>query len=289
LSPDLGHAHRGYAYQDLVSAFILADGLVKGHRTTVDTKVHALDIFDDLCTQDQHRLIRRQLKSGDPGKRLQLSYLKTQQSETRIDQLIRSFKGDPVPASEYRLCVTWKVDHADPIMEFLSPCEAESTFSPHRGKPFRLRPEIIWPASHASGWGPLRSATDISREDLVRFCDVFLLEAECPLASLDLEKPGPLEAFLIDKLNQEVGIGKYPNHHLEGTEAAALLITLATRARIQHQVIRASDTMSFLSLRTDYGRVAQRFPINELVLVKTDELFADLKKHAKQNSHLIVT
>jgi hypothetical protein len=127
----------------LVSAFILADGLVKGHRTTVDTKVHALDIFDDLCTQDQHRLIRRQLKSGDPGKRLQLSYLKTQQSETRIDQLIRSFKGDPVPASEYRLCVTWKVDHADPIMEFLSPCQVESTFSPHRGNPDTGKP--FWP------------------------------------------------------------------------------------------------------------------------------------------------
>jgi hypothetical protein len=289
LSPDLGQAHKGYAYQDLVSAFLLADGLIKGHKTTVDTKLHALDIFDDISTEDQHRRVRRQFKSGTPQRLLQLSDLKTQRSETRIDQLIRSVKADPTPASEYRLCVTWKVDLTDPITEFLVPFEAESTFGPHKTKIFKLRLQMIWPASQPPTWDALSFATDLSKEDLVGFCDRFLIETDCPLASLNLEQIGPLETLLIRKLNQEIGIGKYPNDHLEPVEAVALLITLGTRARIQHQVVHSHNTISFLGLRTDYGRVAQRFPVNENLLVKTDALLADLKKKAKKSSRLIVT
>jgi hypothetical protein len=289
LSPDLAQAHKGYAYQDLVAAFLFADGLVKAHKTIVDTKLHALDVFDDISTEDQHKLVRRQFKSGTAERLLQLSDLRTLRSDTRIDDLIRSAKADPITASEYRLCVTWKVDLADPITELLVPCDAESTFGPHRTKVFKLRSEVIWPASESSAWEAINSATDISKKDLVGFCDRFILETECPPASLDLQEIGPLETLLVRKLNQEIGIGKYPNDHLEPLEAVALLVTMGTRARIQHQTVQAQNTISFLGLRTDYGRVAQRFPVNEEVLVKTDALLSSLKEKAKKSSRLVVT
>jgi len=287
--PDLGHAHKGYAFQDLVSAFIFADGLVNEYTTRVDSKIHSLDVFDDLTTENSRRSIRRQIKTGDSSRTLQIEDLKTQQADTRLDDLIRSVKGDPVVASEYRLCVTWKIDSADPIMKFLEPVQAETTFGPHKSTVFRLRADLIWPASQPPIWQCLKSATDIFREDLLYFSSLFSLEAECPFGSLNLDQPGPLELLVFQKLSQEVGIGRYPNNELGPVEAAALLITLATRARVEHQPISARDCVSLLALRTDYGRVAQRFPINKNFLVKTESLLAELTRLANRSSKLVVT
>jgi AAA ATPase domain len=289
VSPDLASAHRGYAHQDAVSAFLLADGLVTGNETTIDSKLHSADLFDDVGTRGKTGLTRRQLKFGAADRVLTLEDLNTQKSDARLDDLIRSFKGDHGGVSEYRVCVTWKVDQTDPIMEFLTPSEVESTFRPHRTKPFRLRPEIIWPISQAPLWSSLRKASDIDREDFVRFCAIFVLEADCPTASLNLQAPGPLEALLFDKMNREVGIGRYPNDHIEPLEAVASLILLATRARTEHLTIRPKTVISTLRLRTDYGRVAQRFPVNESVRINTETLLDDLQTAAGRSNRLVVT
>src|SRR5207302_2550407 len=249
-----------------------------------------LDIFDDISTKDLIEQVRRQFKTSvDPDRVLQLRDLCTNQSNTRIDDLVRSFKGDPEHTSEYRLCVTWRVDPSEALMEFLEPISSESSFQPHRTRLFRLRCELVWPPSERSAWEPLRQAADISRADFVSFCGRFVLEAECPTASLDLTGPGRLERLLIDKLAQEVGIGRYPNDSLGLPEAAAMLVTLATKARALHETVFPSETVKYLGLRTDYGRVAQQFPVDGKVLVNTDTLLADLMSCVTQQKCVLAT
>src|SRR5437879_7153579 len=143
---------------------MLADGLIRNQSIRVDLKIHPLDIFDDISTKDLIEQVRRQFKTSvDPDRVLQLRDLCTNQSNTRIDDLVRSFKGDPEHASEYRLCVTSTVDPSEALMEFLEPISSESSFQPHRTRLFRLRCELVWPPSERSAWEPLRQAADISR------------------------------------------------------------------------------------------------------------------------------
>ena len=60
----LAAAHKGYFYQDIVTAYFLARSLVEPVRsTTVDAKLHGDDRFDDLLiTADDGKAVRRQFK-----------------------------------------------------------------------------------------------------------------------------------------------------------------------------------------------------------------------------------
>jgi hypothetical protein len=100
-------------------------------------------------------------------------------------------------------------------------------------------------------------------------CKRFRLELEYPKASLDLASPGPLESILFDTLGRRIGIGIFPNENLQVFDAAANLINFATLARAGQRTVKPSDTIQRLRLRTDYGRIAQQFPINTSVLVQS--------------------
>ena len=106
----------------------------------------------------------------------------------------------------------------------------------------------------------------LSREDVVSFCERFVIEVSLPPASLDLTAPGPLERLLLGLLSDQVGIGRYPNHDRDVVDASALAIHVASTARAAGDTLRPSDVAKRLKLRTDFGRVAQAFPIDEAVL-----------------------
>jgi len=287
---DLSGAHRGYAYQDLVTAYLLANALLKDLTVIVDVKTHPADLFDDISTKDQNHQVRRQFKTSlDTSRALQLRDLSTAQSNTRIDDLIRSFKADIEPATEYRLCATWRIDPQEALMQFLEPASAESSFHPHATKLYRIRHAQIWPSTGNPIWEPLTEAADISREDFALFCGRFIIEAECPTASLDLAAPGRLERLLFDKLAQEVGVGRYPNDGFGLPETAAMLVTLATKARARHETISPADIIKHLGLRTDYGCVSQEFPMDETILVHTDTLLSRLMASVRSHESVIAT
>lgn len=60
----LAAAHKGYLYQDIVTAYFLARSLVEPvQSTTVDAKFHSADRFDDLLSVGTDRTkIRRQFR-----------------------------------------------------------------------------------------------------------------------------------------------------------------------------------------------------------------------------------
>jgi hypothetical protein len=119
----LSAAHRGYAYQDLVTAYLLVRALVHQHEAViVDRKTVEDDRFDDLEVTANGTRIRRQLKSSlNPDVALKLQDFTGHASSLRFDRLVQTFTHAGMDAAdEYRLCATWQAPViADAFVRFI--------------------------------------------------------------------------------------------------------------------------------------------------------------------------
>lgn len=270
----LGAAHRGYAYQDLVTAYLLVRTLAgRFDSVTVDRKAVTDDRFDDLETTSSSFRVRRQLKSStDPSAALGFSDFNSFGSSLRFDRLVNTMIAEGSQfADEYRLCVTWQPPKAtDALSELLVASSDSSTFTGLHTKTFRVDASKLWPPGGQPTFTGLRQAPEgsvrVTREEVVCFAQRFVIEASLPPASLDLSDPGALERALLAMLSDEIGIGRYPNHDREAVDAAALAIYVASTARVAGETLRAVDISQRLQLRTDFGRISQAFPIDKSIL-----------------------
>ena len=124
----LGVAHRGYVYQDLVTAYLLMVSLVHGKQSVVvDKKIVADDRFDDVEVNVSGSRVRRQIKSSENANRpLSFSDFSSNAVSLRIDRLVATFLAEGTGhANEYRLCATWSAPEvSDQILPLLVPANA---------------------------------------------------------------------------------------------------------------------------------------------------------------------
>jgi hypothetical protein len=85
-------AHRGYEYQDLLTAMRMVDMLLGRLRVThVDEKLFSGDLFDDLTTIDNHDLRERfQFKHRDVPCNLPIDVLTTPRRDLKLDAVLAS-------------------------------------------------------------------------------------------------------------------------------------------------------------------------------------------------------
>ena len=288
----LGAAHEGYFYQDLATAYFLAEGLVRQvERITVDRKEYEGDLFDDLTVHDGSRIVRRQFKYREHVDReLQAKDFTTRISRLRIDDVVRCYKraGDS-PADEYRICTRWTKPEDTDLADLLAPSEAAPSFNGYQSRLFRLRAELIWPSNGEPIWGPLRDSEDFSRADFLAFAERLVIELECPGMSQDPFNPGPLENLLLHVLKERIGVGRWPNQDLRGEDAALRLIVRATDARTHSETLACRDIETALHIRTDFGRVAQQFPLDRRQLVSREVFRASLRERILSNRIVVLT
>lgn len=272
---NLAAAHKGYFYQDIVTAYFLAWSLVERvQSTTVDAKFHASDRFDDLfVVWDDGTKVRRQFKHSDSLTAFERSFLTSETYNLRLDQLIKSWQSDPakVRATEYRVCVTWCMPTSEENRRLLKDSTVPSSFA-GQSRCFQLDADVIWPKR---GQPQFKCLKDAKRAEFVAFARRLIIELECPQASLDLDHPGPMEQLLLRVLSDRVGFGRYPNQQRGPIEAAAQLILLACRKRgadLAHSTLTPDAIVAELGLITDYGRIAQQFPFKSDVFVSLTEL-----------------
>jgi hypothetical protein len=257
-------AHKGYEYQDSACAYFFAASLLEGfEQVVVDRKVVVGDRFDDLSVWQHGREIRRQFKSSEDVQRsFVLADLTTTRSDTRIDDLVRSYQRAGInAATEYRLCTTWLLPNDASLSTLLEPIKAEPSFHGHSTKMFRLQAEAIWPDGQGPLWSALLKATDLTREEFINFANRFVIELECPAASRSVFKPGPLENLLLDLLTQSIGIGRYPHQNRAAADVAAVLQRYASRSRSEGKTVRPTDVEHELQLNKNFGHVEQEFPL----------------------------
>lgn len=272
----LGAAHRGYMYQDLVAAFLLVRALVERFESVVvDRKAVDDDRFDDIEVTAAGSRIRRQVKSSvDASTALSFSDFNSTGSSLRFDRLVNTMTAEGTQAAdEYRLSATWAPPTGmDELARLLVASDDPSTFPGYATKTFRLDANALWPEGGKPILTPLQhapaGARGLTRGDVMRFCERFVIEVSLPPASLDLTAPGPLDRLLLGLISEQIGIGRYPNHDRDVVDVAALAIHVASSARMVGETLQPSDVAQRLQLHTDFGRIAQAFPIDRSVLLE---------------------
>jgi hypothetical protein len=270
-------------YQDLVTAYFMAQALIDNFDLRVDKKQFEGDIFDDIHLFGRRRIqLKSSLMSSDP---FVLEDLSTKRRNTRIDELMFAAREDQFASPQYRLSATWGRPQDARLQGVLTIVDQDSSFEGTATVLFKLEPEAL----KAGGAVQLaRHLSGYSEEEIAEFCKRFRLELECPKASLDLTSPGPLEAILFDTLRRRIGVGLFPNEDMQVVDTAANLINFATFARAGQRTVKPSDTIQRLRLRTDYGRIAQQFPINPSVFVQRSSVEDALTEFAATNSKCVV-
>lgn len=284
----LASAHRGYQYQDLVTALALVD-VVLGRILTpaVDRKFFEQDIFDDLTTitvaGSRQRL---QIKhASDSNKPLDLTSFSTQRRGIRLDHLVTAITRDsdffPTLADQtiYRLIFTDIAPIDSSLCELLQPVKNAGgptglglptvTFKFDVDALLRLRGT---PYDRGQLADVLSGLQAMPLEKVKSALDRMRVETSSPGYSGDLSNPGPAEELLLKRVRDEIGAGSFPNQNRPPIDFAAGLILAAQSARTGKGDVDVHSLTRRIQLRTDYGAVLSATPVDPKVEVRRDKL-----------------
>ncbi len=293
---DLKAAHRGYHFQDIATAYLLVCSLTDAYDSVVvDRKIVQGDNLDDCEVNREGARVRRQFKSSTNADRsIGEDDFLAERSSLRIDRLLLTHvRLGASAADEYRLCATWLAPNAENgLFTKIESVPAVATLDASDVTCYRLRPDQIWPEHQEPVWASLTSnsgCTEFTRSDFIEFCQRFIIELGLPNTSQDLASPGPLERALIDHLSGRIGIGKYPNQGRSAVDVASHAVQLATIARTKSEKLTPLDVARLLDIRTDFGRVAQAFALDEAVFRDRPAFRNEITAGVAQGRHQIVT
>ncbi|QFY11512.1 hypothetical protein GBF35_37435 [Nonomuraea phyllanthi] len=298
--PSLQAAHRGYEYQDLLSASRLID-LMLGTLSAayVDVKQVDDDRFDDLTviTVDGRRE-RIQFKHTDnDDKPLAMKTFTTDGRDLRLDRLVaaavadRNGPGNSAADLAFRVVLrdTWPVDEA--LTAVLVPAHPDPGPFVAGMETRRLRFDIdgLWPldpaqaATGRSRFTFLRSGPKaVDRADLAWLCERLVVEVEAPRSSGIMLEPGPAERILLTRVRTEVGAESYPNAGRSAEDVAEAFATFARQARQGLSTPTAEAMLQRAQLRRDFGAVSRAHPVDRSVEVARPMTVADVQTAAEQ-------
>lgn len=305
----LAAAHRGYQYQDLVTALGLVDVVLGRFLTpTVDRKLFEQDIFDDLTTTTvsgvRHRLqIKHTSGAATP---LELTNFSTKRRGTRIDHIVAAIIDDneTFPAlsdqTVFRLVFTDLAPVESPLRELLqpAPCVDDSNGLWLPTVTFKFDVDALFGLRGTSyDKGALADALSrLYAMPLDKVKSAFaqlLVETSSPGYSGDLSAPGPAEELLLKRVRDEIGAGSFPNQNRPPIDFAAGLILAAQSARTGKGAVDVSSLTRRIQLRTDYGAVLAATPVDPELEVRRESLIETIvqrvSERAAKGDRVVVT
>jgi hypothetical protein len=292
----LAAAHRGYDYQDLLSACRLVDLILGGLvEVRCDEKLFDGDLFDDLTTIDlEGRRERTQFKYGDqsdvplPGEAFRTGW-----RDLRLDRLLGSAIEDREMESAesgeviFRVVLPYRLPTAAVLTAVLESAGAgaKPLLTGMETSQLRFRAGAIWDQnaeglSNSHSFGSLfKDDGARSYEDLEWFCDRLVVEVGAPRASFDLSNPGPAEHLLLTRVRNEVGAEAFPNEDRDAVDVAAAFVDAARAARQRRFAPDAQGLLRRARLRSDFGAVSRSHPVESAVEVTRGQLVNDLVGH----------
>lgn len=151
----------------------------------------------------------------------------------------------------------------------------KSSFNDFSTKVFKINLDLIWEESPEkfNRWNSLShyvKKNKIDRNEFKKFCDDLLIEVNLPKASLRFDRPSELEFILIDQA-QRLGIEQYPNDDIYISHFLERLAKLAGVYRTRSAQISAKDILTELRVKTDFGKIEQKFEIDQNKNITSDE------------------
>ncbi len=287
----LESAHKGYEYQDLLTAVFIIDELLNSNESKfiIDRKENEYDKFDDLTFENGNGVFKKQVKYSET-KTLSKADLSQEKYDLALDTLFVSWKNSQDEKNrEYRICLAWEYIDGDEELNFLIPAQSENIYDNPRVKYLKVDISKIWQEGEKpiSSWRRLRGKTDsISREEFSEFLDSLIIEINLPKASNDLYHPADLEELAIRKL-VDLGIGKYPNDKLNTIDVLSNILMMIKGARAIGKYLITSEVLYNLGVITSFGSIEQEFQIHENYNVVIDENINSFIANGKQKNALI--
>ncbi len=272
----LNKAHQGYDYQDLITSYFILKEIIAGNLNSefsIDKK-HTTgstpDRFDDLTIFNGAQVQRKQIKYSDEDSAISLKkdYLSADSHYSLgLHRLFETWKELKTPYTEFRLCLAWEDPTDESITKVLEPQTVGHSFEDFPTKLYKVNLDCIWEESpeNFNRWDSLRNyvnENNIDRREFVEFCEDLLIEVALPKASLKFNKPGDLERLLIDQARR-IGIEQYPNDDVYITDFLERLAKLSGAYRTGTKQVTADVILNQLRVRTDFGRIEQKFEIDQ--------------------------
>lgn len=273
----LDAAHRGYDYQDLLTAIRLVDVLIGRLQIThVDEKLFPGDLFDDLTVLDtQGNRERFQFKHRDVPTHLPLNTFTTQGRDLKLDAVLACVLADRghaqgTSSSRYRIVLRDGSPETlfQPFLRAANPDPGGFTTG-FRSLRFQLDVDACWPAAATSTPGrrtddpfAFLRAGAFQRADFELLCRDVFIEVDAPEASFDLTRPGPAEQILLERIRREIGAESYPNTDRTAEDVAQILVGMGKAAREKRCDPSLVEALRRTRLRTDFGAVARAHPVD---------------------------
>lgn len=281
-------AHRGYAFQHIYSAAVVATGLRHGvSGVLIDKKRFRGDVFDDLGLTVGGATCRVQFKSHTQADRLfSLGDLRDS-GAFPLAQAFKTYADDPAPADNYRLVATWHAPGSESLAPYFVVSESEPILPGSGTLVLELASSAFW-QDGSGDFDSLKAGG--TQADFEQFCAHFRVELEAPQASLRIDQPGQLELRLFEVLRDDLGVGLWPNERRTAEDAADSIIWAVNRAQARPDAqLDVAEMLQVLSLSTDFGRVPEAFPIDNRWRVGCSQALGALTEIAKTDSLVVVT
>jgi hypothetical protein len=291
----LEKAHEGYEYQDLLTAFFMLKEILEENDSEfiIDKKEFSGDRIDDLQIKNVTGQKKIQVKySGDTDHVFQKNDIAGDSSYgIALDKLYNNWMAYPEKTTiAFRLCLAWKAP-TDKLLQYIKPVIGVGSFGAFATKCFKINGVAIWPTGQAlpdSSWKRFRSkANNIDRASFLLFCDQLILETEIPKFSLNLQLPGLLEDLVLQQV-KKLGIGIFPNQHLQPEHFILSLLAIIKGARSKGHSICSSNIFYELNICTDYGTIEQNFPVDPAENVKRKSAVEALIQQAEKHSKILL-
>lgn len=255
----LDSAHKGYEYQDLLTAVFIIEELLKSKdsKFIIDRKENEYDKFDDLTIENNHCIYKKQIKYSE-SKALSKADLSQKNYDLALDTLFASWKNTiDDRRREYRICLAWEYIKENDELDFLIPTSSINLYEDIDVKFLKVDIDKIWPLGQKpiGSWRRLRGKSEaIERQEFVEFLETLVIEVNLPKASFDLYQADVLEKIALKKLN-DLGIGKYPNENLNTVDVLSniLIMVKGSRAKGKHLVI--SEVLHNIGVVTSFGSI----------------------------------
>lgn len=279
----LDKAHKGYSYQDLLTCYFVLKDILNGNeknKFSIDKKFIENDRFDDLVIINGKNIQRKQIKYSE-DKELIKNDFSNDSRDLAIYELFNSWKILKITNSEFRLCLSWSLSDNKNIRNILKRDEnITSSFISYPTNIYKFDIDNLWDTNSfiPTSWRKLKEYVEqnsISRDEFKSFCDSLIIE-------LDFPKENHLKEIVLNQIIK-LGIGKYPNQNeqpLNFLERFAKKIN-DYRGDFNREV-SISKVLKDLVVQTEFGKIEQKFEIDQLKNIKKEDKFKTFAKNIEK-------
>lgn len=285
----LNSAHKGYEYQDLLSAYFIAQYIASNKLDVeflFDSKDFDGDKFDDLKIFDGDKILYRQIKHSENHSIEKNDFSAPGAHDLYLKDLFDSWLKQKDGATEFRHCLAWNPPQKkDKLNDVLKLTKKRSKMILQTSC-YKIDCESLWPQGKEiiRGWPKLKKASKtINRAQFKSFLDSLIIEIKYPSKD-DLKR-------LLTEQVRKIGIGIYPNDNLQVGAVSQQLQSIVQeyRADSSMQRVSAREIAAKCSITLNCGGIEENFPIDEKMYVDVSDRLRTIKNALNQNNKVIAT